>query len=148
MNVKPTFADQCRSLTQDMLTAIRTGDDPAYDAAAAEARALIQAQADALLAAKPAQTAPAPEEQDAPVRPGYAAALAHYAAAKTVQQVERRFDELCLLRADEIVLETGDPDTNANLFELYDIDGHVVRIITSTGLPAPDALTRKLEVLA
>lgn len=148
MNAKSDFTDRCRSLTQDMLTALRTGDDPAYETSAAEARKLIQAQADAILAAQPVQTAPATDAPDGPVRPGYAAALAAYAAAKTVHQVERRFDELCLLRADELVIETGDPDPEANLFEIYDIDGEITRILTATGLPAPDQLTLKLEVLA
>lgn len=137
MNVKPTFADQCRSLTQDMLTAIRTGDDPAYETSAAEARALIAERLAAV--AKPA-TAPAPEVQDGPVRPGYASAIAAYAAAKNSDQRERRFDELCLLRADQIAADGGDPDPEANLFEIYDIDGQVIEILSKSGL--------KLEVLA
>jgi hypothetical protein len=135
MNVKTTFADQCRSLTQDMLTALRTGAAEAYEEAADEARELIASHLAAV--AKPAT---APEVQDGPVRPGYASAIAAYAAAKNSDQRDRRFDELCLIRADEIARETGDPDPTANLFDLYDIDGQVISILEEAGL--------KLEVLA
>lgn len=126
MNVKTTFADQCRSLTQDMLTALRTGAAEAYEEAADEARELIASHLAAV--AQPA-AAPALKVQDGPVRPGYAAAIAAYAAAKTPDQRDRKFDEICLIRADEIAAETGDPDPTANLFDLYDIDGQVRKII-------------------
>ena len=59
----------------------------------------------------------------------YADAVASYAAAKTPDQRDRRFDELCIIRADEIVAEGGDPDPEANLFDLYDIDGDVRKIL-------------------
>lgn len=62
----------------------------------------------------------------------YADAVASYAAAKTPDQRDRRFDELCLIRANEIVAETGDPDPTANLFDLYDIDGQVRKILTES----------------
>lgn len=137
MNVKPTFSDKCRSLTHDMLTALRTGAAEAYEEAADEANELIASHLAAV--AQPA-AAPAPEVQDGPVRPGYAAAIAAYAAAKTPDQRDRKFDEICLIRADEIARETGDPDPTANLFDLYDIDGHVISIMEEAGL--------KLEVLA
>ena len=139
MNVKTTFADQCRSLTQDMLTALRTGAAEAYEEAADEANELIAAHLAAV--ARPApQPTPALEVHDGRVRPGYASAIAAYAAAKTADQRDRRFDELCLIRADEIARETGDPDPTANLFDLYDIDGQVIEILSESGL--------KLEVLA
>lgn len=134
MNVKQTFSDQCRSLTLDMLTALRTGDDPAYDGAAAEARALIEAQAATYLAG---MTSTSIADHECPVRPVYAAAIAAYAAAKTPHQIDRKFDELCLIRADEIISEMGDPDPDANLFELYDIDGQVETIILQSGVQAP-----------
>lgn len=131
MNVKQNFPDRCRSLTQDMLTALRTGDDHAYDGAAAEARALIEAQAATHLAG---MTSTRIVDQDGPVRPVYAAAIAAYAAAQTPHQIDRKFDELCLIRADEIISETGDPDPDANLFEIYDIDGQVTRILIDCGI--------------
>lgn len=138
MNVNSDFSDRCRSLTLDMLTALRTGAAEAYEEAADEARELIAAHLAAVAQPAP-QPTHAPEAQDGPVRPGYAAAIGAYAAAKTAEQRDRRFDELCLIRADELVIETGDPDPDANLFDIYDIDGEVVSILEEAGL--------KLEVL-
>lgn len=129
MNVKSDFSDRCRSVSSDMLAALRAGDDPAYERSAAEARALVEAQIADHLAA---QGASATDAQDGPVRSGYAAAIAAYAAASTPHQRDRRFDELCLLRADEIVAKCGDPDPEANLFDLYDIDGQVRKILNDT----------------
>lgn len=133
MNVKPNFSDRCRSVSSDMLNALRAGDDPAYETSAAEARRLVEAQIADHLAAQAAQGAPAPDAQDGPVRHGYAAGIAAYAAAKTPDQRDRKFDELCLIRAGEIVAETGDPDASANIFDLYDIDGQVRKIIEESG---------------
>lgn len=130
MNVKANFSDLQRAACSDMLEALRAGDDPAYERSAAEARRLIEAQVAEHLAA---QAALAPEAQDVRVRPGYAAGIAAYAAASTPDQRDRRFDELCLLRAEEIVADGGDPDPEANLFDLYDIDGQVRKIIEESG---------------
>lgn len=129
MNVKSDFSDRCRSVSSEMLSALRAGDDPAYETSAAEARALVEAQIADHLAA---QSAPAPEAQDGPVRPGYAAAISAYAAAQDPDQRDRRFDELCLIRANEIVAQGGDPDPEANLFEIHDIDGDVRKILNET----------------
>lgn len=62
----------------------------------------------------------------------YADAVASCAAAKTPDQRDRRFDELCLIRADEIVAQGGDPDPEANIFEIYDIDGDVRKILAES----------------
>lgn len=125
MNVKSDFSDLQRAACRSMISAHHSGDAPAYEASAAEALRLVEAQ----ISAK-ANTAPAPEPQDGPVRPGYAAGIAAYAAASTPHQRDRRFDELCLIRADEIISEKGDPDPEANFFEIYDIDGDVRKIIS------------------
>lgn len=129
MNVKTNFSELQRAECRAMIAALRAGDDPAYERGAAEARALVEAQIADHLAA---QAAPAPHAPDGPVRPGYAAGIAAYAAAQTPDQRDRKFDELCLIRANEIVAEGGDPDPKANLFDLYDIDGQVRKILNDT----------------
>lgn len=127
MNVKSDFSDLQRAACRAMIAAHHAGDDPAYETSAAEALRLLDAQ----VAAK-STAAPAPELQDGPVRTGYAAGIAAYAAASTPHQRDRRFDELCLIRADEIISENGDPDPDANLFDLYDIDGDVRKILNAS----------------
>lgn len=127
MNVKSDFSELQRAECRAMIAAHHSGDEPAYERSAAEAIALVEAQVAANLAA---QAAPAPHAPDGPVRPGYAAGIAAYADAKTPDHRDRKFDELCLLRADEIISEKGDPDPEANLFEIYDINGQVRKILS------------------
>ncbi len=88
MNVKPNFSGLQLAECRAMIAALRAGDDPAYETSAAEARRLVEAQIADHLAA---EAALAPEVQDGPVRPGYAAAITAYAAASTPDQRDRKF---------------------------------------------------------
>ena len=87
MNVKTNFSELQRAECCNMIAAHRAGDDPAYETSAAEALRLLDAQVAANLAA---QAAPAPQGVQA--RPGYAGAITAYAAAKTPDLRDRRFD--------------------------------------------------------